>query len=174
MKILIINLLLALNINLLIAQNTTQLPKIGSKLSKSDIPEELEQLCLISSSDIVPCFEKTIDNVTYRIAYDWRPRNSKSFEVRYIATSDPDFKTTEGLSCGDALEISKKDITDYEGWQIHGPITKDGWIPVIGDWFGEHSRPVFDVDKQKDLDWESLGENEKRNVKILYFIRGGG
>lgn len=68
-----------------------------------------------------------IDDIEYSIAY-----NEKTREITYINTSDPDFMTGNELKVGRCLRLKREDIIINPSWEIYGPVTKDGWYPVIG------------------------------------------
>jgi hypothetical protein len=74
-----------------------------------------------------PFFRYRSDGVDYVIAYDKETR-----QIKYIHTDDKTFKTADGYSVGDCIEIAKDQVIVYPGWIIRGPQTKDSWYPEFG------------------------------------------
>jgi len=74
-----------------------------------------------------PFIDDWIDEVEYTIAYEEKTR-----EITYINTSDSSFRTENGLKVGSCLRLKRDQIIVNSNWEIYGPITKDGWYPVIG------------------------------------------
>ena len=74
-----------------------------------------------------PFIDDWVDEVEYVIAFDKKTR-----AITYINTSASSFRTEDGLKVGDRLKLKRDQIIVNSGWEIYGPITKDGWYPVIG------------------------------------------
>jgi hypothetical protein len=140
------------------------LPEIGSKLSKKDIPADPTELWMTHPVQMRPFITRTIDDVKYVIAYDEEMRR-----VRYITTSDSNFKTRNGLSIGQFVEVSPSQISAFPGWEVHAPLTKDGWIPVIGFL---NRVTILSDGFEKTLDVKELGE-ERVKCKATAFMKGG-
>lgn len=65
--------------------------------------------------------------VAYEVAYDEMDRR-----IRYIRTTDTSFQSSDGFSIGDEMELDVRKIRIEMGWEVYGPLTKDGWRPVFG------------------------------------------
>lgn len=101
---------------------------LGSHLTSAQIPKDNLQ-CASTPSQTYPCvLGLKVDGVKFNtVGYD-----SATKRVKYLITSDPRFRTKEGLQVGDWIEISENQVIAYPGWNIYGPRTKDGWHIVVG------------------------------------------
>ncbi len=67
------------------------------------------------------------NGIVYLVAF-----NRRTYEVIYISTSDTMFRTADGFKIGDSMTLDRSLIRVEKGWEVYGPITKDGWRPVFG------------------------------------------
>jgi hypothetical protein len=102
-------------------------PEIDERLHPMDIPESASHnLCATAASQAYPCFETSIDGVNFTIAFD-----DESGRVKYVATSDPGFKTADGYKVGDEIEFPRCLLQVSPYFAVYGPATWDGWRPIL-------------------------------------------
>lgn len=102
---------------------------LGDRLTSVQLLKNSNLVCAATPSQTYPCaLDLTVSGVTFSsVGYD-----SKTKRVKYLVTSDAQFRTKEGLRVGDWIEVSEDQVTSYPGWRIYGPKTKDGWHIVLG------------------------------------------
>ena len=70
----------------------------GAVLAAWHTPKKTTRLIATHPSQLRPYIEVTIEDVDYLIAYDEKTR-----KIKYIVTSDKDFRTKKGLKVGDYI-----------------------------------------------------------------------
>ena len=130
----------------------------GAVLPAHHVPEKRTRLIATHPSQLRPYIEVTIENVDYLIAYDEKTR-----KIKYILTSDKDFRTRKGLKVGDYIEVTEDQVAAFPGWEIFGPKTTDGWFPVIG----------VDLEGMNPVSDEAFKKSKTVKVEILRFSKGG-
>jgi hypothetical protein len=73
-----------------------------------------------------PYLSDVINGVEYLIAYSKETR-----EITYVHTSDPNFKTEDGLKLGDCISWAESESPANAAWELRAPLTSDGWYPVL-------------------------------------------
>lgn len=131
--------------------------EVGAKLNRKYIPKKVTDRIFTHPSQLRPFIERTIDGVKYIIAYD-----EKNREIRYIHTTDKNFRTASGLQVGSEIPLKRDQLQIYPGWEIRAPITSDGWFPVVG----------FDLPTGYDL-VNAFKDAETKMVTIVGFSKGG-
>ena len=119
-------------------------PDVDVKLESNQVPRKTE-LCGFGPQELHSCGKTVIDGLRYFVAYDTWNR-----KIKYVRTSDPKFKTLDGLSVGDDFNVKPSQLKTLHNLSfgddldirlrrmkffridILGPASKDGWRPVIG------------------------------------------
>ncbi len=140
---------------------------IGSKIEKRFLPDSTNNFILTNPSQFRPYIQIKKDSVEYTIAYD-----KESLEIKYIHTTDKNFRTPNGYTINSKLSLTKNEILIYPGWEIRSTISFDGWYPVIG-----YDLP--DIISKKDtirmnpLTIKSFVSSSYETFKIIGFSKGG-
>ena len=102
---------------------------LGDRLISTQIPKHGTTDCAATPSQTYPCvLGLEAGGVKFNaVGYD-----SKTKRVKYLMTSNAQFRTKEGLRVGDWIDVSEDQIVSISGWKIYGPKTKDGWHIVLG------------------------------------------
>ena len=72
--------------------------------------------------------DQKFDGMKYQVAY-----SEQTHRVSYVYTDDPKFRTTDGVMVGGSIPVSKDSLLVLTGWQIRGPVTADGWWPILSN-----------------------------------------
>jgi hypothetical protein len=142
---------------------------LGDRLTSAKILENNTLVCAATPSQTYPCVEDLkVSGVKFStVGYD-----SKTKRVKYLVTSDAQFRTKEGLRVGDWIELSEDQVTSYAGWHIYGPKTKDGWHIVLGSTLlGE--RVTFQDGTVVSPSASRKGPPRVGKVQIREFEKGG-
>jgi hypothetical protein len=139
-----------------VPQEKTKL-EIGAKLSRKYIPKKVTEQIATHPSQFRPFIKRTIDGVEYIIAYD-----EKNREIKYIHTTDKNFRTASGLRVGSEIPLKREQLVVYPSWEIRAPKTSDGWYPVVG----------VDLPIGYDL-VGAFKDDETKMVTIIGFSKGG-
>jgi hypothetical protein len=131
--------------------------EVGAKLNRKYIPKKVTEQIATNPSQFCPFIKRTIDGVEYIIAYD-----EKNREIRYIHTTDNNFRTASGLRVGSEIPLKREQLVIYPSWEIRAPVTSDGWYPVVGD----------DLPIGYDL-VAAFKDSETKMVTIIGFSKGG-
>lgn len=131
--------------------------EVGAKLNRKYIPKKVTEYTATHPSQMRPFIKRTVDGVEYIIAYD-----EKSREIKYIHTTDKNFRTEGGLRVGSEIPLKREQLVVFPSWEIRAPITSGGWYPVVGD-----DLPIgYDV-------VGALKDGETKMVTIIGFSKGG-
>jgi hypothetical protein len=141
--------------------------EIGSVLSAKLVPKKNRKLYMTHSAQLRPYIERTVAGISYIIAYDEKTR-----EITYISTKDKNFKTVENLQVGSFVELNRKEISAYPGWEVRGLETKDGWETLLG--FDNKVTVLRDgaevqIDPEVDT---ALQAGQTAKVKVTGFVKG--
>ena len=131
--------------------------EVGAKLNRKYLPKKVTEQIATHPSQLRPFIRRKIAGAEYLIAYD-----EKSREIRYIHTTDKNFRTAVGLKVGSEIPVRREQLTAYPSWEVRAPITSDGWYPVVGD----------DLPIGYDL-VGSFKDGETKMVTIVGFSKGG-
>jgi hypothetical protein len=143
---------------------------LGDRLTSARIPKDSTFLvCAATPSQSYPCVQDLkVRGVKFStVGYD-----SETKRVKYLVTSDAQFRTKEGLRVGDWIVVSEDQVISYSGWKIYGPKTKDGWHIVLGfALLGERVQFRDGTVVLPGASW--LGLPRLRSVQIREFEKGG-
>jgi hypothetical protein len=139
-----------------VAQSDIKL-KIGAKLPRKYVSLS-KASTLTAASQTRPFIEVMIKDVEYLIAFDRKTR-----EIRYIHTTDDNFRTVNGLTVDSEIAFTREQLIIFPYWEIRAPATPDGWFPVIAD--GSSPFGTDFIDKLK--------AGEKAITEISGFSKGG-
>lgn len=139
-----------------VAQSDIKL-KIGAKLPRKYVSLS-KASTLTAASQTRPFIEITIKDVEYLIAFDRKTR-----EIRYIHTTDDNFRTVNGLTVDSEITFTREQLIIFPYWEIRAPATPDGWFPVVAMAIEPFGGGQF-VAKLKD--------GEKATMEISGFSKG--
>lgn len=132
--------------------------EVGAKLNRKYIPKKITKEIMTHPSQTRPFIEPSLDGIKYIIAFDPKTR-----VIKYIHTTDPNFRTANGLRVSTEIPLTRAQLQIIPYWEIRAPVTPDGWYPVVGD---DSLLLGFDL--------ESIFKgNETRMVSIVGFSKGG-
>jgi hypothetical protein len=132
--------------------------QIGAKLDRKYIPKKITEVILTHPAQTRPFIERSIRGVKYIIAFD-----SQTREIKYINTTDPNFRTANDLRVDGKIPLTRDQLEVIPYWEVRAPMTPDGWYPVVGN-----DSDLFGYDLAG-----SFKENETRAVSIVGFSKGG-
>ena len=132
--------------------------QVGAKLGRKYIPKKITQVILTHPAQTRPFIERSIGGIKYIIAFD-----SKTREIKYIETTDPNFRTANGLRVLGEIPLTRDQLQVIPYWEIRAPITPDGWYPVLA-----YDSQMFGFDLVG-----SFKGNETRALTIFGFSKGG-
>ena len=154
---LLVGMALVLSLSAPVPQSDIKL-EIGAKLDRKLIPRKIIQITATSPGQLRPYIQRTIDGVTYIISFDEKTR-----KIKYIHTSDKNFRAANGLRVGSNISVAKNEIVSYPGWEIRAPITSDGWYPVVG----------YDMPKLGGISEDTFRKSDTAKLTVVGFSRGG-
>jgi len=116
------------------AQVIPEIPKVG--LAKVPAIGDLVAFntgrhteCMVASAQMYPCVLALVDGILYTISYR---DDIGGGRVMCVETSDPRFKSPEGLRTGDVIEVKSNDeITGDPYFRYHLSRGKL-WMPIVG------------------------------------------
>lgn len=123
MKVIVCALLLLLGSSGILQQQNLTL-EVGSKIPAEMLTEEHGFIAL---PDFMPAIEASVDGIKYELAY-----TKSTGIIKYIFTEDENFMTVDGLRVGACIPLTKKQLGSTRGGLTRGPVTADGWTPIIG------------------------------------------
>lgn len=140
--------------------------EVGTVLPAKYVPKNNRNLYMTHSGQFRPFIQRDVAGVRYVIAYE-----EKSRVIKYISTSDKQFKPADGLRVGGYVEVNNEQVEVYPGWEIRGPEDKDGWQPLIGF---NSEMTVFDGGKETKIELKQyrLESEQKVRAKIIAFVKG--
>jgi|GEM_PF-5937539 len=138
---------------------------IGTRLSKSEIPESNSVQCATAPSQTYPCLTLMVEGIKFVVGYD-----EKTSRIRYLSTQDSGFATKEGLHVGNWIRVRADELIAFKGWKIVGPKSESGWRPVVG-YLGERIR--FSDGTIVDLSQPRHEPPISGEVQILELEKGG-
>ena len=138
--------------------------ELGAKLPRRYLPRNVKVGLVTSPTPGVPArpyIRKTVGGIEYDIAFEEKTR-----KIRYIATSDKNFRTQNGLGFGSEITVTRDQLRIGPWWwHILGPATPDGWLPVLDPTAGEEGNLRRALSKLK--------EGEKIAIRIVFFMKSG-
>jgi len=141
--------------------------EIGNKIDKKFLPDSVGNFILTNQSQFRPYIKVLIDSIEYTIAYD-----KDSSEIKYIHTTDKNFKTPKGLMIGSKLLLKRDEIITYPSWEIRSTNSDDGWYPIIG-----YDLPDLisknDTIRMNPITINSFIDSDYETFKIMGFSKGG-
>lgn len=100
--------------------------ELGAKLPRRYIDDDVKYL-VTAGAQTRPFVEITVSGVRYMIAFE-----EKSRRIKYIYTTDANFRSANGFKIGDEITVLYKDLNILGYFQIRAPADRKGWQPVIG------------------------------------------
>jgi isocitrate dehydrogenase kinase/phosphatase len=137
--------------------------EINARLPRRYVPRRIKQVMVTGPARTPPrpFIRKAVGGIEYYIAFEEKTR-----KIKYIDTSDKNFRTENGLRPGMEITVTKDQL--YVGpwwWYVLAPVTPDGWLPVLD--------PLGEGDENLRQMLGKLKEGEKTSIRIVSFIKSG-
>jgi hypothetical protein len=147
--------------------------QVGQKLQTHLAEKQVSAYCAVTPSQIYPCVNLKLRGISFVVGYE-----RDTHVIKYVSTKDEKFETKEGLRVGSEIEVRSDQLHLFDGWEILGPVTSDGWRIQLGAWSMSDSgqlsfgRLQFTDGTVIDLAHPPKSPKQGR-VKIFGFEKGG-
>jgi hypothetical protein len=105
-----------------------KVPAVGERIEAPSGAGQTQ--CMVNSAQFDPCTWATADGIVYTIAF--RQRDGKDYFVTRVGTTDPKFKSPDGIRVGDAITVNgPEDVFEAPYFEVYAN-SKTQWVPIVG------------------------------------------